>query len=102
MGSLFDMPFAAASYKEFEAWRRKTGLASVAASVNGTERHDLVNLQQDTVILMGNEQAGLPPEVETDCDQLVLIPMRGGADSLNLAQATAIMVYEAWRQRDFR
>ena len=51
---------------------------------------------------MGNEQAGLPADVEADCDQLVLIPMRGGADSLNLAQATAIMVYEAWRQRDFQ
>jgi len=102
MGSVFDMPFAAATYEAFEAWRRKAGLASVAASVNGTSRHDLADLQQDTVILMGNEQAGLPPAVEADCDRLVLIPMRGGADSLNLAQATAIMVYEAWRQRDFR
>ena len=102
MGSLFDMPFAAATYAEFEGWRKTAGLASVAASVNGTARHDLVDLQQDTVILMGNEQAGLPADVEADCDQLVLIPMRGGADSLNLAQATAIMVYEAWRQRDFQ
>ncbi|HAQ75063.1 MAG TPA: RNA methyltransferase, partial [Hyphomonas sp.] len=41
-------------------------------------------------------------EAETACDQLCLIPMRGGADSLNLAQATAIMTYEAWRQRDFK
>jgi tRNA G18 (ribose-2'-O)-methylase SpoU len=32
---------------------------------------------------------------------LSLIPMRGGADSLNLAQATAIMIYEAWRQRGY-
>ena len=102
MGSLFDMPFAQADYAAFNTWRRKAGLAAVAASVNGTARHDLVDLQQDTVILMGNEQAGLPPAVEADCDQLVLIPMRGGADSLNLAQATAIMVYEAWRQRDFQ
>ena len=43
----------------------------------------------------------LPAEAEAACDQLCLIPMRGGADSLNLAQATAIMTYEAWRQRDF-
>ncbi len=102
MGSIFDMPFAATSHAAFEAWRRKAGLATFAASVNGTARHDLVNLQQDAVILMGNEQAGLPPAVEAECDHLVLIPMRGGADSLNLAQATAIMVYEAWRQRDFQ
>ena len=50
---------------------------------------------------MGNEQAGLPEAIEAQCDTLCLIPMRGGADSLNLAQATAIMTYEAWRQRDF-
>ena len=50
---------------------------------------------------MGNEQAGLPQDVEAACDTLALIPMRGGADSLNLAQATAIMTYEAWRQKGF-
>jgi len=50
---------------------------------------------------MGNEQSGLPDAIEATCDTLCLIPMRGGADSLNLAQATAIMLYEGWRQRDF-
>ncbi|MCA8902941.1 MAG: RNA methyltransferase [Hyphomonas sp.] len=102
MGSIFDLPVVNASYGEFDAWRRKRGLKLAAASVNGIARHDLVQMQQDTIILMGNEQAGLPPEVEADCEDLVLIPMRGGADSLNLAQATAIMVYEAWRQRNFQ
>jgi TrmH family RNA methyltransferase len=51
---------------------------------------------------MGNEQAGLPEAVEAACDTLAIIPMRGGADSLNLAQATALMTYEAWRERDFQ
>ncbi|MEZ5998644.1 MAG: RNA methyltransferase [Hyphomonas sp.] len=102
MGSVFDIPFVQVSYKEFGEWRRRAGLACVAASVNGTARHDRTDMARPTVILMGNEQAGLPAKVEADCDDLVLIPMRGGADSLNLAQATAIMVYEAWRQRDFK
>jgi TrmH family RNA methyltransferase len=101
MGSLFDMPFAHASFDEFETWRRARRLTVSAASVNGTVRHDAAPLQGPSVILMGNEQAGLPAPVEAACDQLCLIPMRGGADSLNLAQATAIMVYEAWRQRGY-
>ena len=50
---------------------------------------------------MGNEQSGLPPELEAACETLARIPMRGGADSLNLAQATALMTYEAWRQSGF-
>jgi TrmH family RNA methyltransferase len=73
----------------------------IAASVNGDTNHVGVNFEQPSLILMGNEQSGLPLNVEAACDTLCLIPMRGGADSLNLAQATAIMLYEGWRQRGF-
>jgi len=101
MGSLFDVRLARTDFATFNAWRREAGLAMVAASVNGDTRHDGVDFDQPSLILMGNEQAGLTPAVEAECDTLCLIPMRGGADSLNLAQATAIMLYEGWRQRGF-
>ena len=101
MGSVFDMPFVHAGFDAFDTWRSRGGLNMVAASVNGTERHTDIDMARGTVILMGNEQSGLPDDIEARCDTLCLIPMRGGADSLNLAQATAIMTYEAWRQRDF-
>jgi tRNA G18 (ribose-2'-O)-methylase SpoU len=39
--------------------------------------------------------------VEAACDELVRIPMRGSADSLNLASAASVMIYEAWRARGF-
>ena len=101
MGSIFDCPVALSSFDAFNTWRKTTDLKMTAASVNGTVRHDKVDYGDRAVILMGNEQAGLPRDVEDTCDTLALIPMRGGADSLNLAQSTAIMVYENWRQRDF-
>lgn len=101
MGSIFDVQFANASFEDFNSWRTSTGMTMVAASVNGASRHDTDIYGNKTLILMGNEQAGLPESVEAECDRLALIPMRGGADSLNLAQATAIMTYEAWRQKDF-
>lgn len=101
MGSLFDVRLARADFSEFNTWRQDAGLSMVAASVNGDSRHDGVDFVQPSLILMGNEQAGLPPHIEAQCDTLCLIPMRGGADSLNLAQATAIMLYEGWRQRGF-
>lgn len=101
MGSLFDVRLAKADFETFNTWRNDAGLAMVAASVNGTVNHVGVDFAKPSVILMGNEQKGLPESVENQCDTLCLIPMRGGADSLNLAQATAIMVYEGWRQRGF-
>ena len=101
MGSVFDIPFAHGSFEEFEIWKAAAGFSVVAASVNGTARHTDTDMTGGSVILMGNEQAGLPVHDEHKCDALCLIPMRGGADSLNLAQATAIMTYEAWRQRGF-
>ncbi len=101
MGSIFDVPFAEASFAAFDVWRRRAGLSLTAASVNGSARHDDVPYGERAGILMGNEQSGLPREVEAACDSLAWIPMRGGADSLNLAQATAVMIYEAWRSQGF-
>lgn len=101
MGSLFDVRVARTDFAAFNAWRKNAALNMVAASVNGDTRHDGVDFGQPSLILMGNEQAGLPPHIEAECDTLCLIPMRGGADSLNLAQATAVMLYEGWRQRGF-
>lgn len=102
MGSIFDVRVFASDFPSFETWRRHAGLKTVAASVNGTVRHDAAGMGGGTIILMGNEQSGLPGHVEDTCDTLSLIPMRGGADSLNLAQATAIMTYEAWSAMDYR
>ncbi len=49
------------------------------------------------VVLMGNEQQGLPDQLAKEADQLARIPQAGLADSLNLAVATAVMVFEARR-----
>jgi TrmH family RNA methyltransferase len=46
-----------------------------------------------TLLLMGNEQAGLTPDLAQACDVTVKIPMLGRADSLNLAVATGVMIY---------
>ena len=57
--------------------------------------HRHAEYRRPTLILMGNEQAGLPPELADACDVNVKIPMRGRADSLNLSVATGIMIYAA-------
>ncbi len=102
MGSLFDVPVATTVWTEFDTWRRAHRLSLAAATVDGALRHDTPGFTAPSVILFGNEQAGLPPELAAAADRRLRIPMRGGADSLNLAQAAAILIYEAWRQRGYK
>ena len=52
------------------------------------------------IVMMGNEQAGLPDPLMQICTQLIRMPMRGRSDSLNLAVATGVALYEAVRIRD--
>ena len=101
IGPVFDSAATAAAKLSSNLSPVRLSASMVAASVNGETSHVGVDFVRPSLILMGNEQAGLPPHVEAQCDTLCLIPMRGGADSLNLAQATAIMLYEGWRQRGF-
>lgn len=101
MGSIFDMVPIVTNTASLVDWCRASSVSVSAASINGTIAHSDVQFAERSLVLMGNEQAGLPIEIEAQCDRLVRIPMRGGADSLNLAQATAIMIYEVWRQQGY-
>ncbi|MBI1187621.1 MAG: RNA methyltransferase [Alphaproteobacteria bacterium] len=101
MGSIFAVPVARADFSELEQWRRGAGFTMLAASLRADQRHDAAPIGARTLILMGNEQAGLPAAIEGACDALVRIPMRGRADSLNLAMATTLMVYDVWRRRGY-
>lgn len=101
MGSLFAMPLAAEDFETFDEWRKKVGARMVAASMRGIRAHDAASYGERSVVLMGNEQSGLPVEVEGRCDELVRIPMMGAADSLNLASAASVMIYEVWRTRGY-
>ncbi len=102
MGSLFAMRLAMATFDEFRQWCGSNGVRVVAASMHGQHAHDKASYPERSCILMGNEQAGLPADVEAACDELVRIPMMGKADSLNLATAASVMIYEAWRAQAYQ
>lgn len=102
MGSLFAMPLATATFDEFRTWRDAGKVRVIAASMRGSHAHHDARFGDRSCILMGNEQSGLPTSVEDACDELVRIPMKGRAESLNLAIAAGVMIYEAWRAQDYR
>jgi RNA methyltransferase, TrmH family len=95
MGSIFAVPIARASVVEFLAWRRGWPGSVVGTLLTATTDFRAAAYAPPSLILMGNEQAGLTPELAAACDVSVKIPMRGRADSLNLAVAAGIMIYAA-------
>jgi TrmH family RNA methyltransferase len=95
MGSIFAVKIAKATVPEFMAWRKSWPGAVVGTLLSATTDYRAADYRKPVMILMGAEQAGLPPELATLCDVAVKIPMRGRADSLNLSVATGIMIYAA-------
>ncbi|MDX1812987.1 MAG: tRNA (uridine(34)/cytosine(34)/5-carboxymethylaminomethyluridine(34)-2'-O)-methyltransferase TrmL, partial [Gammaproteobacteria bacterium] len=74
-----------------------------ACTTHGKQRHSDVRYQQGDTFLMGPETRGLPVAIRESlpAEQLIRIPMVADSRSLNLSNATAIIIYEAWRQLDF-
>ena len=75
------------------------GLQVVGSSAHATSPVTDVDLTRPTVLALGNETRGLSHAWREACDELVVIPMIGEADSLNAAAAGSILLYEASRQR---
>jgi len=95
MGSIFAVKIARATVDEFLEWRTRWPGAVVGTLLTATTDYRAADYRRPCLILMGSEQAGLPPELAAACDTAVKIPMRGRADSLNLSVATGIMIYAA-------
>lgn len=74
-----------------------------AVSTRGTVRYDRTAFARDDVFLFGPETRGLPGEILDACpaERRLRIPMVPGNRSLNLSNAAAVLVYEAWRQQNF-
>lgn len=95
MGSIFAVPIAKATEAEFAGWRSSWPGSVVGTLLTADVDHRQASYAKPAMILMGNEQQGLTPDMAALCDVNVKIPMRGRADSLNLSVATGIMIYAA-------
>lgn len=75
----------------------------LTVSTKGTQRYDLVDYVEDDVFVFGPETRGLPPEIlgSVAAPCCLRVPMVKGSRSLNLSNAVAVVVYEAWRQLEF-
>lgn len=94
MGSIFNVPLVKMSVDEFLKWRPTWQGLMVGTHLEGASDFRTIDYKSKPVLLMmGNEQQGLPDNLARACDSLALIPMHGSADSLNLAIATGVMLF---------
>jgi len=98
MGSIFAVPVAKATPEAFLAWRKHFPGIVAGTHLKGAVDYRTVDFKgKPVVLMMGNEQQGLPDTLAESCDRLLRIPQAGRADSLNLAVATGVMLYEIRR-----
>ena len=86
------------SWAVFEQWRREHRLRLVLFTTRAQRSYLDHRFAEDDVLLFGRESAGVPEEVHAAADARLIIPMRPGLRSLNVAMACAIVVGEALRQ----
>ncbi len=98
-GSLFTLPIAEAGGIETLSWLRERGIAVIAASPHAQQLYSAVDLTIPLAIAVGAEQFGLSDLWLQAATLSVRLPMFGAADSLNVATATALLLYEVVRQR---
>jgi TrmH family RNA methyltransferase len=99
MGSIFSQQVVRATFQEFSAWKKATGFPLVGTSGMAGQDYHTAEYPRPLALLMGSERQGLPETHINLCDLVVAIPMRGRSDSLNLAVATGIVLYEVFNQR---
>jgi TrmH family RNA methyltransferase len=99
IGTLFALPVVETTSDEALAWLRREGFTVVAATPHTPTLYTDANLRGRTALVLGTEQYGLSERWMREADLKVRIPMLGQADSLNVAAATTILLYESVRQR---
>lgn len=93
MGAHFWKSIAKASFGEFSSWAKEHGYAIYGSSARGKGNFREIAAKEPFVLLMGSEREGLSSDQLALCDEVLGLPMRGRATSLNLAVAAGALLY---------
>jgi TrmH family RNA methyltransferase len=96
MGALFRFPAVSATDEECLAWAKRLGATFWVTDSTG-ERPSGQRLTAPVALVLGNEGAGIRPEIEREASRRLSIPLTGGVESLNVAVAAGILLYEVRR-----
>jgi TrmH family RNA methyltransferase len=101
IGCVFTKQVVTCSTEEAIDWLKRNKIRSFAAALTAKQDYHHVDFKVPAAIVMGTEADGLTDKWLNAVDQGIIIPMLGKHDSLNVAMATAIITFEALRQRSF-
>jgi len=99
MGSLFTHRIVRTSHRDFRRWSRRWETTVVGATGEADVDYRSVTYRRPTILMLGDEREGLSEGQRNTCDLFVKIPMVGSPDSLNVAMAGTVLLYEAFGQR---
>ena len=99
IGCVFTQQVVACTSEEALQWLKQNGVRIFAAELNASEIYYETDFTQPSAIVMGTEATGLTDFWLCNADHRIKIPMRGCIDSLNVSVSTAILTFEAMRQR---
>jgi TrmH family RNA methyltransferase len=97
MGALFKQMIVRTSIDQLRQWLRMNNVDVIGASPDGPEEYREVSYKRPEVLMLGSERKGLTDEQRGICKRLVRIPMVDGMDSLNVAVAGSLLMYEVFR-----
>lgn len=102
VGCLFTNQVAVCTSDEALVWLHKNNISSYAAELKSSQWYHETDMRKPCAVLMGTEADGLTGFWLQNADARIKIPMRGKIDSLNVSVSTAILTFEAMRQRGFQ
>jgi len=102
LGCVFTVPTAISENAETIYWLKKHKIQILSTYLKAAIPYHTADFTQPTAIVMGTEATGISDDWVQSSDAHIIIPMKGIADSMNVSVSTAIVVFEAMRQRGFR
>lgn len=99
MGAVFSQKLVKSDIDHFSTWKRQRHYELVGTSGGAAQDYHHFSYPDPCILLMGSEREGLDERHLQLCDNIIKIPMVGRSDSLNLAIATAVVLYEIFDQR---
>ncbi len=102
LGCVFTQPIASATTDETIAWLRKLGINLYCTYLKASKPYHEIDYRGPSAIVMGTEATGLSDTWVKQSNANIIIPMQGTIDSMNVSTATAVVVFEACRQRGFK
>ncbi|MGF1487176.1 MAG: TrmH family RNA methyltransferase [Prochloraceae cyanobacterium] len=100
MGSIFRQKFVRTNFASLTHWIRRHSCRVIGASAEGKTNFHQFKYPRSSLLFLGDERKGLTQQQRDLCQHLVRIPMVGEADSLNLAVAGSLLMYEIYRSKN--